>query len=248
MPLPSPATTGQSAHSEDLSQRRAFLGARVAVRLSLFLAVAIGMLFLSAGTWRFWQAWIYLVLVFAPVTWIFVYFLTTNPTVIERRLESDEPIATQKALIRWLRPLFFAAFLVPGLDHRFGWSRVVPEPVPLWVTILCDALVLVSLLFVGWVLDINNFASRTIHVEQSQPLISTGPYCLIRHPLYSGSLLLMLATPLALGSWVALPVFALLVPFYVLRLLDEEKMLRRELAGYSAYCHRTPFRLIPFVW
>lgn len=99
-----------------------------------------------------------------------------------------------------------------------------------------------------WVLKVNSFASRTIQVESGQKVISTGAYTLVRHPMYSGSVVILLFTPLALGSYIALPAFAMLVPFYVLRLLNEEKVLRQELPGYSEYCLRTRFRLVPFVW
>jgi protein-S-isoprenylcysteine O-methyltransferase Ste14 len=114
--------------------------------------------------------------------------------------------------------------------------------------LLCQALILGGLLLVVWVMKVNSFASRTIQVEAGQRVISTGPYRMVRHPLYSGSLVMWLATPLALGSYIAWPAFALLIPFYVFRLLNEEKVLRQELPGYPEYCLRTRFRLVPFVW
>jgi protein-S-isoprenylcysteine O-methyltransferase Ste14 len=248
MSSPPPGTRDMPAPAAAPSQARTTLAARLAIRLSLFFAAAASILFLTAGTWHYWQAWLFLVLVFVPVTAIYVVFLVADPAVVERRMEGDEPGDEQKGLVRWARPLFFAAFLVPGLDHRMGWSAVIAAALPMWLTVGGDFLILASILFLGWVIDYNHFAARTIHVEPGQTVIKRGPYCLIRHPLYAGSLVLWLATPLALGSLVALPAFALLIPFYVLRLLNEEKMLRRELAGYSEYCRSTPFRLIPFIW
>ncbi len=99
-----------------------------------------------------------------------------------------------------------------------------------------------------WVIDLNRYAARTIQVEEGQRVISSGPYRYVRHPLYAGGLLMWLATALALGSYVALPFFAQLVPVFVLRLLNEEKVLRRDLRGYAEYCQGTPYRLIPYIW
>ena len=114
--------------------------------------------------------------------------------------------------------------------------------------VLSQVVFLGGFFLVFWTMKVNSFASRTIQVEPGQPVISSGPYRLVRHPLYSGSIVLWLSTPLMLGSFIALPAFALLVPFYVLRLLNEEKILRQELPGYPEYCVRTRFRLVPFVW
>ena len=167
---------------------------------------------------------------------------------MERRLQSKEKVSEQKLLMRVTRPLFLAAFLLPGLDYRLGWSRTFLGAVPVWLILLSQVLVLGGFLFVFWVMKVNSFAARTIQVEAGQKVISTGPYGVVRHPLYSGSLVMWLATPLALGSYIAWPAFALLIPFYVIRLLNEEKVLRQELPGYSEYCQRTRFRLVPFVW
>jgi protein-S-isoprenylcysteine O-methyltransferase Ste14 len=114
--------------------------------------------------------------------------------------------------------------------------------------LLAQALIFGGFLLVIWVMKVNSFAARTIQVEEGQKVISTGPYSVVRHPMYTGSLVLWLFTPLALSSYVAWPAFALLIPFYFFRLLNEEKFLRRELPGYSEYCLRTRYRLIPFIW
>jgi protein-S-isoprenylcysteine O-methyltransferase Ste14 len=224
----------------------------LAVRLSLRLLGAFlfltGLIFVSAWTLRYWQAALYLLCVFIPVTVLSTALLARNPAVIERRLTTAERSRSQQALVRAFRPLFVLILFVPGLDHRFGISSTITGPVSMPVTLICDGLIVLALLFAGWVLQVNEFAGRSIRVEEDQPLIADGPYCIVRHPLYSASLLLWLATPLALGSWIAVPLFALLIPFYILRLMNEEMVLTRELKGYSVYCKRTPFRLIPFVW
>jgi protein-S-isoprenylcysteine O-methyltransferase Ste14 len=140
------------------------------------------------------------------------------------------------------------AFLIPGLDRRLGWSRRLVGDVPVWLTLISLGMVTGGFLFVFWVLRVNSYAGRTIQVDAGQTVISTGPYAWVRHPMYFGTVVLWMGTPLALGSWVALPVFALLVSFYVLRLLSEEKVLRTELPGYAEYCAKTRFHLIPLVW
>jgi protein-S-isoprenylcysteine O-methyltransferase Ste14 len=224
------------------------LKSRIFLRLFLGLIIVAAMLFIPAGSLRFWQGWALMILVFVPVISFYLYFYKHDPQLLERRLQSKEKVREQRLLIRLLKLLFFAAFLLPGLDYRFGWSRTSLGGVPLWLTLLAQVLLLGGLLFVFWVLKVNSFASRTIQVEAGQSLISDGPYRMVRHPMYSGSVVMWLVIPLALGSYFAWPAFALLIPIYVFRLLNEEKVLRQELPGYPAYCLRTRYRLVPFVW
>lgn len=224
------------------------LRSKLILRFSLGLTIVPAMLFIPAGSLRFWQGWVFMTLVFIPVISSYLYFYKHDPQLIERRLQSKEKVSEQRFLIRLLKPVFFGAFLVPGLDYRFGWSRTSLGAVPLWLTLIAQVLILGALLLVFWVLKVNSFASRTIQVEAGQSVISSGPYSMVRHPMYSGSVVMWLSIPLALGSYVAWPAFALLIPLYVFRLLNEEKVLRQELSGYSEYCLRTRYRLVPFVW
>jgi len=144
--------------------------------------------------------------------------------------------------------VFLLAYLIAGLDFRFGWTYRWTGPVPLWFEIASLTTVLASYLMTIWVMDVNRYAARTIRVEAGQKVVSAGPYKWVRHPMYFGLLLMMLATPLALGSYVALPIFALVLPALMFRLLHEEKVLYRELPGYAEYCEGTPYRLIPHIW
>jgi protein-S-isoprenylcysteine O-methyltransferase Ste14 len=171
-----------------------------------------------------------------------------DPKLIERRLQTKEKVSEQKRLVGLLKVLMVVAFSLPGLDYRFGWSRTYLGAVPQWLIVLSQALILGSLAFVLWVIKTNTFAASTIQVEAGQTVISTGPYSVVRHPMYLGGIVMLLATPLALGSYVSLSVFALVIPFYIFRLLNEEKVLRGDLVGYPEYCSRTRSRLIPFVW
>ncbi len=206
----------------------------------IFVAV---ILFIPAGSPRYWQGWVFMAILFVPMPITSVYFLKRDPQLVERRLRTEEKITTQKTIIRWAQWVVFLSLVIPGLDFRFAWSRV-----PLWLTILSQLFVFAGYLVTLWVMKENSFASRTVQIEEGQRVISTGPYRLVRHPMYFGAVLMLLFTPPALGSWWALPGFLLVIPLIALRLLNEEKMLRRDLPGYSEYCLRTRSRLLPLLW
>jgi protein-S-isoprenylcysteine O-methyltransferase Ste14 len=224
------------------------LAAQWSFRLVAVFALIAAILFSSAWTFQYWQAAVYLLVVFIPAAAVSFTLLFRNPAIIARRLQTAERSRSQQALIRAFRPLFLLLMFVPGLDHRLGLTRTIVGQVSVPLTLVGDGLIVAALLFAGWVFRVNEFAGRSIRVEEDQRAVDRGPYGLVRHPLYSASMLLWLATPLALGSWIALPLFALMIPFYVLRLMNEELQLTSELRGYVAYCKRTPFRLIPFLW
>ncbi len=224
------------------------LQGRVIRRFTIGTVVCAGLLFLPAGSLRYWQGWMFLV-----VTWGFfipgvLYLAKHDPELMERRMRIKEREPEQQIFKVVASLIYFPAFLLPGLDFRFGWSRAWLGPVPLWIVLAAQAVTLSGYGLVFWVMRVNTFASRTIQVEAGQKVVASGPYAVVRHPMYAGMVLMMLTTPLALGSYVALPFFALMVPLIAYRLINEEKVLRRELAGYAEYCERTRFRLAPGVW
>jgi protein-S-isoprenylcysteine O-methyltransferase Ste14 len=219
------------------------LKTRLILRSLISVIFVAAFLFVPAGSLRYWQGWLLMAILFLPMPITSVYFLKRDPQLVERRLRTEEKITQQKTIIRWAQLVVFASLLIPGLDFRFGWSRV-----PVWLTILSQLLVFAGYLITLWVMKENSFASRTVQVEEGQRVIATGPYRLVRHPMYFGAVVMLLFTPLALGSWWALPGYLLVIPLIVLRLLHEEKMLRRDLPGYSDYCLRTRSRLLPFLW
>jgi protein-S-isoprenylcysteine O-methyltransferase Ste14 len=218
--------------------RRGFLG----------VLLPAAMLFVPAGTLKFWQGWVFLAINLGSSVLVVIYFYKRDPQLIERRLLRKEKVGEQKLVQKLGSLIFFPAFVLIGLDYRFGWTRTHTGPVPLWLTLLALALILGCQLLIFRVVNVNRYAARIIQVETGQTVADTGPYRLVRHPTYSATILLWLAAPLALGSFVALPAFVLLIPVIIFRLLNEEKILRNELPGYSEYCQRTPYRLIPFVW
>ena len=248
MPVSIPEMTERPAETASGGGFNPALAARWILRLVAAFALLAVILFSSAWTIRYWEASAYLLAVVVPVSAVSVMLLLRNPAIIARRLATPQHSRSQQALIRAFRPLFLVMLFVPGLDHRLRLSRTITGEVPPALALIGDAVMVLGILFCGWVFQVNEFAGRSIHGEARTRAVDSGPYGLVRHPLYAGSLLIWLATPLALGSWIALPLFALLTPFYVLRAMNEERQLNRELKGYAAYCKRTPFRLIPFVW
>jgi protein-S-isoprenylcysteine O-methyltransferase Ste14 len=212
------------------------------------LLVPVVLLFIPAGTLKFWQGWAFMAVNLVCPLLLVILFYKRDPQLLERRLLKEEKIAEQKIVMK-LAALFYCAFFVlAGCDFRFGWSRAWVGMAPLWLTLLALAVVLGGQLFTLWVMDVNRFASRIIQIEAGQKLATTGPYQFVRHPMYSASVVIWFAAAPALGSYVAWPVCVLFFAVIVFRLLNEEKLLRRELPGYGEYCLRTRWRLIPFVW
>jgi protein-S-isoprenylcysteine O-methyltransferase Ste14 len=210
--------------------------------------VAFGaMLFLPAGTFHYWQAWVFLA-VFALSTWIpSVYLMRTNPEALERRMRvgpSAETRTLQRILITVVFISFPAMFVISALDHRFGWS----PPVPASVSVIGDVLVAVGLGLSMLVIVQNGYAAANVTVEAGQQLVSTGLYGLVRHPMYAGNVFLMLGIPLALGSYWGLLLLIPGVVVLVLRIGDEEDLLTHELSGYRDYTQRVHYRLLPYVW
>jgi len=211
----------------------------------LFLMAA---LFGPAGTLKFWQAWAFQAVNLVVSIVFCVFYYKRDPQLLERRMLTREKIGVQKLIMLLVRVGSVVCFLLCGFDYRFGWTRAGLTPVPLWLTLL--ALVLYSacyFLFVP-VLNANRFAASIIQVEAGQTVADEGPYRFVRHPMYAIGLAMWLCIPPALGSFVALPFAALMIPVVIFRLLNEENLLRQELPGYTEYCRRTPCRLIPFVW
>lgn len=224
------------------------LKARVIRRFGIGLPVAAALLFVPAGSPRFWQGWSFLLLTCGPSFLFSFYLLKHDPELLERRLQTKEKEPKQMLFKALASLFFFTAMVLAGLDFRMGWTRAWLGAVPLWAGLAGQAAVLAGFCVIIWVLKANSFASRTIQVEPGQRVVTTGPYAIVRHPMYAGMVLMLLAAALALGSYVALPVFAMLVPVLAFRVIHEERVLRRDLPGYTEYCERTHFRLVPGLW
>ncbi|SFI03423.1 Protein-S-isoprenylcysteine O-methyltransferase Ste14 [Collimonas sp. OK307] len=216
-------------------------------RSSLLGAIVMALLlFVPAGTIDYWQGWLFMAVFVGATTAITVYLAIKDPKLLERRMSAGptaekEPV--QKILMFFAMAGFIGLLVFPAFDHRFGWS-----PVPAYISLAAEVLILVSFFLVFIVLKVNTYAASTIQIAQGQKVISTGPYALVRHPMYAGALPLLIGMPLALGSWWGLFVLILFVPALIWRLLDEEKFLQKNLAGYADYCRKVRYRMAPFIW
>jgi protein-S-isoprenylcysteine O-methyltransferase Ste14 len=211
----------------------------------LILCLALA-LFLSAGSFNFWQAWLFLAVWTICVVLITAYLVKFDQKLLASRVQAGPIAETQKIqqVIQGFASLFFIGlFIVPGLDFRFHWS-IVP-PIISWIS---EAMVALGFFIVFLVFRENSFTSAVIEVSEEQKVIDTGPYHVVRHPMYSGAILLLLFSPLALGSWIAIPFPLPLILVVAFRAIEEEKFLRINLKGYDAYCKNVRYRLVPFIW
>ena len=212
-----------------------------------FLLGALGLaLFLSAGTLGYWQAWLYLAVFGGCTLLITLDLMRSDQRLLASRVQVGPVAETQKSqqVIQSLASLaFISLYIVAGLDRRFGWSSV-----PAVVSLLAEAVVALGFWIVFRVFKENTYTSATIEVAEEQRVITTGPYRVVRHPMYSGAGLMLLASAPALGSWAALPLAVVVIFVIVARLLDEEAFLVTSLPGYDTYRRQVRYRLIPFVW
>jgi protein-S-isoprenylcysteine O-methyltransferase Ste14 len=218
-----------------------------AVAASLFGLVFFAVpLFWPAGTFNYWQAWVFIAVFGVTSFGPSVYWALRRPDILRRHMRSGPTAETrpvQKIATVGIAAMVLAVLVLSALDHRFGWSQV-PTP----IVIVGDVLVAVGLGMSMLVVQQNNYAAATITVEAEQPVVDTGLYGLVRHPMYAGALIMMVGMPLALDSYWGLVTIVPAVAVLLLRIDDEEKMLRQELAGYDEYTHKVHYRLVPGVW
>jgi protein-S-isoprenylcysteine O-methyltransferase Ste14 len=212
----------------------------------LLLLVMAALLFIPAWTLDYWQAWTFLAVYFASSLAITLYLMKKDRKLLERRMgggPSAEKETTQKIIMSFVSLGFVGLLVLPALDHRFGWSHMPP-----YVALAGDALLALGWLAIFFVFKENTFSSATIELAPDQKVISTGPYALVRHPMYAGGLVMLIGIPIALGSWWGVLVIAAMLPALIWRLLDEEKFLARNLPGYVEYQEKVRYRLAPRVW
>jgi protein-S-isoprenylcysteine O-methyltransferase Ste14 len=212
-----------------------------------WLIVIMGLLFfLPAGTFKFWQAWIYLIIFGTSSLLITLFLMKKDVELLKRRIKAGsaaENERSQKIIQAFAQLIFIGIMIIPGFDHRYAWSDV-----PVYLVITGDVFAALGFFIVFLVFKENSFTSAIIEIAENQKVISTGPYKFVRHPMYSGALLLLVFTPLALGSFWSFPFVIFMIMIIIYRLLDEEKFLSKNLAGYEAYCQKTRYRLIPGIW
>lgn len=200
-------------------------------------------LFLPAGTWHYPGGWLFCGLLFVPMLVLGAVLLWKAPELLEKRLNTRETEKAQIAVVTAAALLFIAAFVAAGLDFRYGWTRV-----PTWLVIGAAVLQLLAYALYGEVMRENAYLSRTVEVQENQKVIDTGLYGIVRHPMYTATILLFLAMPLVLGSWISFGIMLLYPLIILLRIRNEEKVLEAGLEGYREYKQKVRYRLIPFIW
>ncbi|MGH7618355.1 MAG: methyltransferase family protein [Gemmatimonadaceae bacterium] len=219
---------------------------RVVVQSVSGLAFFIALVFLSAGTWKYWQGWLFLAVFTASTSGFTTYLAIYDKPLLERRMNAGpwhEQERSQKIIVSLVFVAFFAFLVLPVLDYRFGLSRVPP-----WVSVVGNAIIVCSFLAIFWVVTTNSWAASNIRVEADQRVVDTGPYAYVRHPMYAAAIWLFVGIPLALGSWWTVVLVIPFLPVLLWRLLDEERILARDLPGYTEYTQRVKYRLVPHVW
>jgi protein-S-isoprenylcysteine O-methyltransferase Ste14 len=221
--------------------RRATLGALSGT------AVFFALIFIPAWTLDYWRGWAFFATLAVSTCLVTLYLALYDKRLLERRLRGGptaETTWTQKIITGLGLPAFLGAFAVMVLDHRFGWSPAVPAG----LSIAGDVLAALGMLIYFLVVRENSYAASTVSVAEGQTVVSTGPYTLVRHPMYAGAILVFVGAPLALGSWWGLLFIPLWIAVFAWRLLSEETYLREQLPGYQEYMHRVRYRLLPYVW
>jgi len=215
-----------------------------AIAKFLLGVVLVGLLiFLPAGTLQYPNGWLLMGILFVPMFCAGLVMLAKSPALLQKRLDAREEQAEQSAVVKLSGLMFIAGFVLAGLDFRFGWTVV-----PVWVVRTAVAVFLLAYGLYAEVLRENAYLSRTVEVQDGQKVIDTGLYGIVRHPMYSATVLLFLSMPLVLGSWVSFVVFLAYPPLIVKRLRNEEAVLTANLAGYADYCKKVRFRMLPFLW
>ena len=201
------------------------------------------LLFLPAGTFRYWNAWLFMAVLFVPMIILGIVMLFKSPDLLKKRLDAKEKEGEQKWVVALSGIMFMAAFVVAALNFRFSWHSL-PDCV-IWISV---AMFLLSYLMYAEVIRENDFLSRTIEVQENQKVIDTGLYGIVRHPMYSATIILFLSIPLILGSLISFFIMLAYIPIIAIRINNEEQVLEKGLKGYKEYKQKVRYKLIPFIW
>lgn len=216
---------------------------RALAKLISGFAVMGALLFIPAGTWHFWQAWLFIILLLVPMSIVMVFLLLKAPDLLQKRLNSKEQEKEQKVVVALSALMFIASFLLAGFNQRYDWPQL-----PLWLVVVASVGMLLGYGLFAEVMRENAYLSRTVEIQANQHVVSTGLYGIVRHPMYAATLLLYLSMPLVLGSWIALLPMLVYPLIISKRIINEEKVLDAGLPGYIEYKQQVKYRIIPFVW
>ncbi|HHT67247.1 MAG TPA: isoprenylcysteine carboxylmethyltransferase family protein [Erysipelotrichaceae bacterium] len=215
------------------------------VKFLMGLVIVGALLFLSAGTFNYMNGWLFIGLLFIPMFILGIFLLIKNPALLEKRLNAKEEQKTQKVVVAISGLLFIIEFIIAGLDFRFKWSY---SYVPLWVVIIASVVFLITYALYVEVMRENVYLSRKVEVQENQKVIDTGLYGIVRHPMYAVTLWMFFMIPIILGSWWALISFSPYIVLLIIRIINEEKILEKDLDGYIEYKKRVKYKIIPFIW
>lgn len=219
------------------------------IKIQAFIKFVFGLItvmllvFVPAGTLNYINGWILIGILFIPMMIMGIVMLVKNPELLKKRLNTKEKISEQKNIIRFSGIIFLTGFIVAGLNYRFKWL-IIPQ----WIVIVSSIIFLLSYAMYAEVLKENTYLSRTVEVQENQKVIDTGLYGVIRHPMYTATIIMFLSIPMVLGSVHSFIIFLLYPVIIVMRLKNEEKFLENNLDGYSQYKNKVKYRLIPFIW
>lgn len=207
------------------------------------IIIISGLLFFPAGSFKFWNAWLFMGVLFIPMIFVIIYLIIRDPELLYKRMNTNEREKTQKKVVLFTSFVFLSAFIIAGLDYRFGWSDV-----PIFLEILSALIVLIGYILFYMVMRQNSYASRVVEIQEKQKVIDTGLYGIVRHPMYSAATLMFMFMPLVLGSFYAL-IPLLIFPFQMsTRMKNEEEILEKGLDGYTQYKERVKYKIIPLLW
>ena len=206
-------------------------------------AIVGAMLFWPAGSWDFAGGWLFMAVLFIPISILGIVMLFRAPELLRKRLANKEKEGTQRWVVALSGLMFVASFVVAGLNYRYGWHTLTQ-----WVVWMAVAVFLLSYLMYAEVMRENACLSRTVEVQEGQKVVDRGLYGVVRHPMYTATILLFLSMPLILGSLISFAIMLLYIPLIALRIRNEEQLLERELDGYIAYKQRVRYKVLPYIW
>ncbi len=201
------------------------------------------LIFLPAGTLHWSNAWLLMAILFIPMFLMGIVMYVKSPKLLTKRLNNKEKRSTQKSVVALSGLIFIGGFIIAGLNYRFGWHTL-----PNYISYLFATIFIIGYALYAEVMRENSYLSRTIEIQENQTVISTGLYGIVRHPMYIATILMYLSIPLILGSILSLAIFLLYLPIIARRINDEEQLLKSELQGYTEYCQKVRWRLIPFIY
>ena len=223
--------------------KKSELAAKALTKYLMGLLCVILLLFIPAGTIHYRNGWLFIGLLFAPMLVLGIVLLFKSPELLEKRLNAKEEQGEQQKVVGLSALLFLAGFMIAALDYRFGWSQISG-----WLVLAASAVLLLSYGMYAEVMRENAYLSRTVEIQENQKVIDTGLYGIVRHPMYTSTILLFLSIPLVLGSFIAFVVFLAYPVLIARRIRNEEQVLEKGLAGYREYKQKVKYRLIPFIW